>query len=261
MFGQLARKASVVLGIQRRRERNFVSFLNRLRLNPLRADPGYLFLSLCSRMWVQSQAQLFQDVMALSFSGCKRNGYFVEIGACDGKFLSNTYLLEKEFGWTGIVVEPARVWEHDLHQNRSCLIDTRCVWPKSNQSIQFSETRIPEYSTTAARLDSDIAARFREKSKQYEISSVSLFDLLHEHGAPQAIDYLSIDTEGSEFNILNAFDFTKYSFGIISVEHNYDSKRNAIYSLLASHGYRRVLPHLSQWDDWYISRQHHDRPQ
>jgi hypothetical protein len=112
----------------------------------------------------QSRAQLFQDVIALSFSGCKRNGYFVEIGACDGKFLSNTYLLEKEFGWTGIVVEPARVWEHDLHQNRSCLIDTRCVWPKSNQSIQFSETRIPEYSTTGARLDSDIAARFREKA-------------------------------------------------------------------------------------------------
>jgi hypothetical protein len=56
----------VVLGIQRRRERNFISFLNRLRLNPLRVDPGYLFLSLCSRMWVQSQAQLFQDVMALS---------------------------------------------------------------------------------------------------------------------------------------------------------------------------------------------------
>ena len=59
MFGSLARKVSTVLGIQRRRDRNFISFLNRLRL--LRADPGYLFLSLCSRMWAQSQAQLFQE--------------------------------------------------------------------------------------------------------------------------------------------------------------------------------------------------------
>ena len=40
LANELAGKASVVLGIQRRRERNFISFLNRLRLNPLRADPG-----------------------------------------------------------------------------------------------------------------------------------------------------------------------------------------------------------------------------
>jgi hypothetical protein len=77
--------------------------------------------------------------------------------------------------------------------------------------------------------------------------------LLDKHHAPRHIEYLSIDTEGSEFDILNAVDFKKYSFDIITVEHNYTSAREKIYSLLTKHGYKRQFQDISSFDDWYIS--------
>ena len=72
------------------------------------------------------------------------------------------------------------------------------------------------------------------------------------YDAPQRIDYLSIDTEGSEFEILKEFDFRKYTFSIITVEHNYTAKRESIFQILSSHGYQRVLTEISKFDDWYV---------
>lgn len=52
-----------------------------------------------------SQAQLYQDLFALSIFGKDFAGYFVEFGATDGKSLSNTFLLEKDYGWRGLLAE------------------------------------------------------------------------------------------------------------------------------------------------------------
>jgi hypothetical protein len=62
------------------------------------------------------------------------------------------------------------------------------------------------------------------------------------------IDYLSIDTEGSEFMILKDFDFARYTFRVITVEHNYTSQRRELFELLTSVGYQRVYPEISQFD-------------
>lgn len=57
----------------------------------------------------KSRSQLRQDLFVLTELNFKQNGYFVEFGATNGVDLSNTYLLEKEFNWSGILAEPARV--------------------------------------------------------------------------------------------------------------------------------------------------------
>ena len=74
--------------------------------------------------WVMdSQAQLWQDLFVLHELGMKRDGYFVEFGATNGVSLSNTYLLEKQFGWKGILAEPARCWHAAREKNRSAAIE------------------------------------------------------------------------------------------------------------------------------------------
>ena len=61
---------------------------------------------------------------------------------------------------------------------------------------------------------------------------------------------MSIDTEGSETEILSSFDFTKRRISHISVERN-ELQERQIDALLQSRGYRRECPTLSQWDAWY----------
>ena len=76
--------------------------------------------------------------------------------------------------------------------------------------------------------------------------------MLKEHRAPRAIDYLSIDTEGSEFEILSNFDFQQYEIKIITCEHNFAPDRDRIHSLMRSHGYKRKFVNHSRFDDWYV---------
>jgi hypothetical protein len=87
----------------------------------------------------------------------------------------------------------------------------------------------------------------------YDVRTISLLDLLRKYHAPTHVDYLSIDTEGSEYEILNAFDFTEYSFGVITVEHNYTPQRELIFELLSRNGYKRIYTEISRFDDWYVS--------
>ena len=86
-----------------------------------------------------------------------------------------------------------------------------------------------------------------------EIETITLTDLLGEYHAPKIIDYISIDTEGSEFKILEVFNFEKYKFKIIQVEHNFTNDREKIFKLLSSKGYLRVFTSISKVDDWYIN--------
>lgn len=76
--------------------------------------------------------------------------------------------------------------------------------------------------------------------------------MLRDLGAPAEIDYMSVDTEGSELRILSAFDFRTHTVKIITVEHNYSSDRDKIHELLTRNGYRRKFELFSRWDDWYV---------
>jgi FkbM family methyltransferase len=200
----------------------------------------------------KSKSQFRQDLFVLSHLGFKKNGYFVEFGATNGRDLSNTHLMEKEFGWNGILAEPAAVWHTDLKNNRKCNIETSCVWKDSNSTLTFNQVAVAELSTISNYSDSDLHKRARKRGMVYKVNTISLNDLLMKYHAPRHIDYLSIDTEGSEYEILSNFDFSQYTFGVITCEHNYTPMREKLYSLLTKKGYKRVFENLSLYDDWYV---------
>jgi FkbM family methyltransferase len=183
----------------------------------------------------------------------KEGGYFVDFGATDGIELSNSYLLEKSYKWNGIVAEPSRHFHQLLTRNRSCAVDLECVSDMTGQTVTFNEVSGSGLSSMAEYADSDWHGDERRGSVQYDVRTVSLNDLLDRHGAPARIDYLSIDTEGSELAILSALDFESHLPLIITVEHNFvDEKRAAMAKLLERQGYRRRFETLSMFDDWYV---------
>lgn len=199
-----------------------------------------------------SKSQLHQDAFVLAELGMKRNGYFVEFGATNGIDFSNTYLFEKEFAWQGIVAEPARCWHAALRANRSCQIETDCVWRESHKVLTFNEADSGELSTIASHSCLDAHQHARKKGRKYGVRTISLVDMLDKYRAPRTIDYLSIDTEGSEYRILSAFDFARYKFRVITCEHNFSPQRESIFALLSREGYRRKFEKFSQFDDWYV---------
>ena len=161
-------------------------------------------------------------------------------------------MLEKSYGWRGILAEPAKIWHDDLTKNRDVNIDFLCVWKTSGDIVNFNMVDMAELSTITEFSDRDDHHKLRENGITYDIETISLNDLLKKHNAPKQIDYLSIDTEGSEFEILNNFDFNEYNISIITCEHNYTDDREKIFSLLNSNGYTRRFTGFSKWDDWYF---------
>jgi FkbM family methyltransferase len=205
-----------------------------------------------------SKAQLKQDIFVLSELNFKTDGYFVEFGATNGVEISNTWLLEKQYGWSGILAEPSKFWHGELKKNRCCNIETDCVWSTSNQTLTFNEvdTSQASYGNELSTIDQfsnlDNHAESRQSGKKYSVNTISLNDLLIKYNAPACIDYLSIDTEGSEFEILSHFDFDKYDIKIITCEHNHTLMREKLFELLTSKGFVRKYEQLSKWDDWYV---------
>ncbi len=216
-------------------------------LNFVRAMPEQ-HRSACIDLLDASHAQLRQDLLALVYNEFRTGGFFLEFGATNGRDLSNTWLLEKQFGWTGILAEPARVFQDDLRANRSCTIDTRCVWSRSGESMTFTQAPRGEKSAIA----SFAKANYKWRGDQYEDETISLTHLLAEHGAPEVIDFASIDTEGSEPDILKAFDFGRWQFRVLAVEHNMLPAREDMHALLSSKLYTRIHEDISRFDDWYL---------
>lgn len=204
-----------------------------------------------------SKSQIQQDLWALNLFMNKHNndglnGYFVEFGATDGVLRSNSYLLEKTYGWSGILCEPARVFHDKLSLNRSAAIDFRCVFSETGKIVKFHEVESLELSGLRDYKHIGGWEEQRQLFTEYEVESISLNDLLRHHGAPQTINYMSIDTEGSEYEILRTFPFEKWNIECFSIEHNFSENEALLDHLLASHGYRRVLKQVSGFDGWYV---------
>jgi FkbM family methyltransferase len=207
-----------------------------------------------------SSSQLYQDLFVLYvtnkyYEAANPNDpfVFVEFGACDGILFSNSLLLEKN-NWIGVIAEPAKKWHKELFENRSCIISTKAVSAVSGEELLFLETKDTEFSSLSKNSQNDNFANYRlsNTTRSYKVESISLNDLITESGIKQQVTYLSIDTEGGELEILQTFDFEKWSPAIITVEHNFSGVASRINDFLATKGYIAVLESMSKFESWFI---------
>ncbi|MDX2142563.1 MAG: FkbM family methyltransferase [Rhodospirillaceae bacterium] len=182
----------------------------------------------------------------------KRNGYFVEVGVGDGTALSNTLILERDFGWTGVLAEPNRAFHDKIAKTRRAVLDKRAVYDISGKKMRFEEVAgVGELSG----LGRHRTERGSPILSAYDVETVALDDLLAAHGAPSQIDYMSIDTEGSEVDILKGLSLKNRQVAFFTIEHNFDRKRlKAYHSILQPAGYREILPEISTFDAWFVHR-------
>lgn len=203
-----------------------------------------------------SFAQLQQDLIAVYLTnrifGKNILGYFVEFGATDGIKLSNTFILEKYYDWNGLLCEPSAEYFPKLQKNRNVSTDNRCVFATSGDELLFVEQAIGEHSSISGYSRNGKSNSSDNEKHRYKVESVSLRDLLITHNAPGLIHFLSIDTEGSEYEILRSFDFSEYQFVFICVE--LSQNVNQIHQVMTANDFHRILPEYSRWDGWYVHK-------
>jgi FkbM family methyltransferase len=231
-----------------------VAALRAARIAERNEKPKHAFLEYCRSSGHKTRSQSLQDLYVAFRLGDKRDGYFVEVGAADG-IRSNTLMLEEELGWHGVLVEPYAYWHEALRKNRpNALISTMAVYNEeaAGEPMDFLATEHEPELATLKISNTDKWKGIRANSPVVQVRTISLLELLEHYDAPPLFDYLSIDTEGSELEILKTAGFGIYKPKVITVEHNHDeTKRQALFELLTSRGYVREFPELSAQDDWY----------
>jgi len=205
------------------------------------------------------KSQLLQDAFAAFIVGDLFDKTFLEFGATNGVDLSNSYMLENNFRWTGILAEPSPQWHKELKNNRpNTRIITDCIWKCSGEKLDFFVSDFGELSTLVDYKLNDISsmpgnteARIQD-GKVVEVESISLNDVMKKNFNGKAPSYLSIDTEGSEYEILQSLDFEKYRPIVFTVEHNFTNSQSQIDKLLSQNGYIRVFKEITVFDAWYV---------
>tara|TARA_B110000503_G_scaffold134315_1_gene213114 strand:- start:405 stop:1091 length:687 start_codon:yes stop_codon:yes gene_type:complete len=193
-----------------------------------------------------SNSQLFQDLFAFYYSGSCNNGFFVEVGVGNGKDISNTYFLEMKKKWRGLLCEADTRMIEEIKKNRTCKLISTPVSSFCKKKYKFFENLKDPYLSASKKMT---------HSKIKYTKSICINHLLEKNNSPRVIDYMSIDTEGNEYEIIRKLNFKKWKVKTITIEHNFNSpKREQIYNFLIKKNYKRVCAKISYMDDWYVLR-------
>ena len=221
--------------------------------NQSKGSDYYEFIMFVTNNCYKSQSQIFQDLWVLYELSTKRisshRKYFIEFGAFNGVDLSNTYLLEQDLNWEGLLCEPIPSLHLEIVKSRRAKLEKRVVAGKSGETVNFLISESEEYSSIQSFSNNDEIDK-RSNSKIIKVGTVSLDDLLKEFGK-EYITFLSIDTEGSEYEILNNFSW-EVPVLMICVEHNFGKNKDKIFDILKGQGYVQKFSNLSKFDSWWI---------
>jgi hypothetical protein len=190
-----------------------------------------------------SYSQFGQDLWVLEYFN---QGVFVDVGFNDGINISNTKLLEDR-GWSGLGIDP---FPRNFKSRTKTSLEIGCVYGEDKQ-IEF--ICASDLGGIKEHIDAHKDHSKVKSAHTVKIQAKTLEYFLQKHHMSPRIEYLSIDTEGSEYEILASFPFEKYLFGCITCEHNNESKkREKIQELLKNKDY--LLDRELGVDDCFVHK-------
>ena len=205
---------------------------------------------------IPSFSQLEQDRWVIAMCSGRTNGRFAEIGAFDGVSLSNTFILEKQFRWGGVLIEPNQNLFDKLKITREALCLNKAAYFRTGEILSFVPSA--EYGTLADYAESDGHAEKRRDTIALEgltqVETITWDDIVQQEDfSLVGFDYISLDTEGSEWDILRTIDLDKYKVPLFTIEHNFVAdKRSLINEYMKKNGYKSVA---IAWDDWFFNEE------
>lgn len=184
-----------------------------------------------------------------------RDGIFVEVGAFDGIRGSNSLFFEKFRGWRGLLIEASPLYFSWLEQNRPECVKERIAVAASEGEAEFLEITEGMYMMSGLKfaLPPDQRRAAEEglfgRSDMLRVPTLPLADLLRKHDLVE-IDYISIDIEGGEMDVLSAFPFDEFDVDVWSVETSSDLQQRARFAELMEHNDYRLTTHLGSDQIW-----------
>lgn len=196
-----------------------------------------------------SHATNCEDLMVSFYTG-KEKGFYVDIGALDPVKYSNTYLLYME-GWRGINIEPRKDCMERFLRYRQDDINLNIGIDVDEKVLKYYSFEEPAYNTILKeRAEHVIYEGYSRLIEEYEIYVSPLSSIFSEYlPKNQQIDFLAIDVEGYEYNVLLSNDWTLYRPKFIAMEsliskgYGYDMnclKKDRAVNFLLENGYAVV---------------------
>lgn len=189
-------------------------------------------------------SQAGQDRYALELLGGKRNGFFVDLAANHALLLSNTYLLERDYDWNGICIEPNWQYWNGLASLRKCtVVGAVGGSPLSSEEIKFRFHPSKPFIGAFGGIEK-LQGQPKHGEELLETRfTIGLSQILDKFHAPATIDYLSLDVEGAEELIFADFPFDRYTFLVMNVER----PKPKLRAVLEQHGYVKLR--TDKWGD------------
>jgi FkbM family methyltransferase len=175
-------------------------------------------------------------------------GYFIEIGANDPQNGSQTWQLE-QLGWTGLLVEPMQMHYDKLvsARPRSRVVRAACSSPEKRGTGTLHLAQHNGFNTLEKNVDDQGVQYLNSET----VRLVALDDLLNEQ-PPKRVDFLSIDVEGTELDVLKGFDLARWQPELLLIEDKVNNLHKHLY--LKRHGYR--LLRRTALNSWYVPKAH-----
>jgi FkbM family methyltransferase len=201
------------------------------------------------RETLQYNAQFDEDrLLAEVFNG-KLDGRFVEVGAYNGVANSNTYYFE-QLGWSGVLIEanPTLAEQCRVARPRSKVFAGAVVGPGSPPVVTFELAADPALSSL--KITPDMMRRVTGRAvSRIVVPARTLDEVLVESGLT-TIDFITIDVEGHEFDVLRGFSLAKWKPRIVILERNTHLPEARLVQRMHAAGY--VLERRTGVNDWYF---------